>query len=608
MTSHGLKLINMKKTTVFNYLIKIAYIISNMISLIYFSLILPISLCDVLGIQRRVLGVDQPNGWKEIHPQSLKCPSFSNFTSEFKDLQTWPVKLSHPHIHDNATAEGYICHKLSMQTECTMTWWLSKTVIQRILPKKTNIDECKFQLKRYLSGDKDLEYFPPASCVYNSVDISDHILFQFTRHDVIIDPYNGLYLDEIFINGNTRDDFSQTIFDSSFWLVDERKPHNACDTVSFTEGLIYMDHDWKDESYLTDKGILWTHQTKPKKIKDSCRLALCGMRGLRFPDGEWYEVNFMSPEHKGLFAKLENLPICVPGKMSLSLSVLPSEDDYRKEEFIGYMFRQRCLDTIAKIRNREHISPYEISYLTQTHPGIGPGFVVMNGTLMSRYIRYKLVDTSKSNITSNVVGHDSTGTPVLIRDLQSEDNKSISLNGIVKGETNWVFPQSAELDGEIDDEMTRRHLIREYRPPVIHIISNHTNMTSQILFHHPDSINVISVAKNWLGAAGEAVSEMFSGFWNWFKWILYIFLGILIVIVLKYIFKFCAWLRTPTKQEQDDHDRPNLKRTYRWDQENNNDVPPPRKQPKTNSTNQKQTKGINNHVLFKKDGSTVTIF
>uniref|UniRef100_A0AAU7L0I7 Glycoprotein n=1 Tax=Zeugodacus cucurbitae sigmavirus-B2 TaxID=3159479 RepID=A0AAU7L0I7_9RHAB len=428
--------------------------------------------------------------WKPVDINTLECTNpWTDEISEFK-IKDIDVVLTRPRHFNNRPIKGYLCHKYSLQSICDQNLVFISTESRVFQNRKISVNDCKERIKSLKNDDIIIEEYPEYSCRWNQRVISENYYVHIEKHDVIYDPYNGAYLDPLFLSGKTVQDYSLTKYDSMVWVSDGSEPPELCTDMEEFVGSIYFTR-MPDDIRLDQGATLSSQHIIDKTFNGSCRMKYCSQSGIRFKDGEWIAIRFEHEEDQKLYKYIDILPLC-PSDTEISTAGLNPAVENNMQMILNEMWNLQCLDTITKIRNRHVINHNDLSIISRSTPGYGQVYKLVNTTLLGTSGLYLQVNTTKLNKKPNQLGEYPDGTECILGDIQKlSEGIAVAPNGIFIVNGLITIPWLMRKEYRLDEEMTREISLHPIHHPTLQNITDRINITDNSISSDTDTIHVI---------------------------------------------------------------------------------------------------------------------
>ncbi|UOX72917.1 glycoprotein [Wenzhou Rhinolophus pusillus ledantevirus 1] len=327
-----------------------------------------------------ILPISVGDSWKETSVKELKCPKHN--IEKLQDGLTIGVFNMTRYDHFNpASVLGHLCHKTQWVTRCEYTWYFSKTVSRRIIPTLPTLQECETQRNLEINGIPLEGSYPPEECYWNSVNEEMVESVHLTEHKVGYDPYNGHFVDQIFLKGACDSSLCETDHSTVYWLKDpdvENLPECGELVVEEAELMTEARRNYADE--FKDL-VIYSHHIPKTSLKGACALKFCGDEGIQLVNGFW----FKSPDWKNF--KGSDVQRCPEGTTAKALPQGYFLDHIRFsiEELRDDM---ACLDALESIQVTGALSYRKLHYFHPKEAGVHPIYRLINGTLQSNTAKY----------------------------------------------------------------------------------------------------------------------------------------------------------------------------------------------------------------------------
>lgn len=444
--------------------------------------------------------------WSPVAYNKLICPQMATeYTPGLHTILDY-VRVSRPIYHDHKTLPGFLCRKLSLITRCDTNWLMSSSVNNIIQGMKVTSSGCVEAVKDYDKGVQNLEDFKSPVCVWNKINDVATIVYKITPHNVKIDPYNNQFLDPLFAGGKTDSLISSTIHDDMIWLSRNQNKSEGCTDHEEDEGFIYISNTKLPSQPGQPVVFLHVEGHKDKTMENACLYSYCGNQGILFSDGEWMSVEFLSKQTQDQEHPFVDLKPCL-GEKTVGLSSPHLNQLLNYDITMEAMYRLKCEDVLSKLINNIPISPYDISFLTQSHSGPGIVFQLRDKVLMQAQGYYSKINVLTQNLGENVIGTLSNGTKfVETRWFLSKENISHGLNGLIKVNNTLIFPHEVFRRGHIHESLlNHQELIRVSHPTVMEFsgLINRTDLEYGYQSSNPDLAQLL-----------KETSKKISTWWN----------------------------------------------------------------------------------------------
>lgn len=468
--------------------------------------------------------------WSAVKPTHIKCPNRDNLYDSSEDTIVSHVTVSLPDYKADYHIPGFLCHKITYTTSCTEGILWSQTISQKIQGAKISHLECVESIKEYLSGTLVSFGFPLKRCEWRTIVDESQNEIVVEPHKVLVDPYNGRYVDPIFPGGYTSPGPTQTIHSDVIWVPEQVTLSDLCTTMRSQQGIVYNKGLQSERNNVTVFGTVGILGGREFPLKGSCRMKYCNKTGIRVASGEWIDVsvNLNAPANQPKF--LEGISAC-SGSEVISLSQSSGLTDESSGVALDTIYRLQCQQTVSKIMSNEPISQYDVSFLAQTNPGVGPVYWLNGNQLLQTMGLYQKIVSDPSEISLNIIGRLPNGEPLIETNIFSDKQfptvKRLP-NGFMIVNNKLIQPPGLILENEIHSWLIRPADLHPINHPISQIIDNMTSLLPSAILPRYNYTDIPLV--EW--------DSFFPEWLSWKPYVLLICLIILLFICLK-TFRLC---------------------------------------------------------------------
>lgn len=505
-------------------------------SMLYYTLYSIFILAKDSLIEGRQLYLPVLHGssWQPANPMTLTCPTIAPTYDSSTDTTLMDVFLMKPNSEKLFKRSGFLCHSIKFIVECDEGLFGSIEVTKKIEKVPAETSRCLEAISKYKVGDLLSPGFPDQQCKWNDKLIISVISYQITEHSVILDPYTGNTLDPLFTGGISRPSKSETIHPDLRWFPLEDTSFRTCINFQSAKGLIYN----KGNGTIRDPGETYAYLHIPGykdlAFNGSCLLRYCETPGVRFQNGEWFAIKADLGKSVGQPALLTNLPNC---SRDASIRLSSTTEDLAEESEINLnlMYTLKCQEGISKLISGEPVSPYDISFMVQAHPGLGNVFILGCQHLMVALGDYKAVNVIDREGKDQRIGTLEDGEDYYLPEFPANElcNRSQHhINGIMEVDGRIMYPPGLTVKAQVNNWLLRGLPLHPVPHPSTIIIQNITDLIDE----DPDLNYEIT-------DLGHTIWWKVSNFWEGVKFKVYIVLLVLLVFFTAFLFlRFCPRL------------------------------------------------------------------
>lgn len=194
------------------------------------------------------------------------------------------IKSYAPLLRDNYTADGYLCIKTVLTTECTENFFGSQSIKYYTDSSRISDMECSESILSWLKGDYKASEHPAASCSWLRTSAESNIQIEVRPHPVLFDPYEGNKISDLFTQGKCNKAHCYTNKEGVMWMsIDNHLPRCLKETLS--QVYIFARKGEKGQY------SFWNPDYPLQSTKRMCVRDFCGMSGFSFDDGTWIGIS-----------------------------------------------------------------------------------------------------------------------------------------------------------------------------------------------------------------------------------------------------------------------------------------------------------------------------
>lgn len=461
------------------------------------------------------------NSWHIAHFDQIQCP--------FGELDVPPelgekigVEIMKPSSEIISDIRGFLCHKISLLTTCSFSFWGTREVEYATKTVSISKTECESAIFNYKIKGPEIFEHPSSLCIWMDKNTVEKEVITVVDHPVHLDPYNMELVDTIFINGHTNIFEPLFIHDSSYWISESPiQISQSCPDFEIYTGVLYNTNNAKIDGFRPTTR-LWTNHFRTFSFQDVCKMNFCNKTGIKFPNNEWLKIRISNSISQNYQSWTHSLPTCGTPE-EINLPKYRDVEQHTVESILGIFFHSKCVETVSRLRNKQSITPFDLSFLAQSHPGKGLAYRLGPHGLESQWTNYIRARPLQNHTDKNVIGETTSGELIKFHDWYTIGNIIHGPNGIIQKGNVTLFPPHQSLRSLIDQDIT--HTIDHSR---IHVkipryVQNHQDI-SVLQTHGPtDRVNV-----------GEKITEKITdGFQHVSNdWQNYLFYGIITLTLL----------------------------------------------------------------------------
>ncbi|AOX47518.1 glycoprotein [Orgi virus] len=317
-----------------------------------------------------------------VDPHYINCePGLTHYELPGDDLIHFMAASPNPRLK---TKEGHLCTKQRWTTICYEGFFGEVSETGSIEPMEISDNECLDSIILYKENRLKTPHYPLPACGWLKTNYNHQDFVIVVSHEVKIDLYNLEEIDPLFHDGRCNKTVCKTVYPNIKW-ISSKSDIPICDInrVSLFTLVVRKGGD-PDQSMIRGQYIPQTTLTGACKS-----LKYCGVTGIRTRYGHFFKI--ASSDFVGQLAKtLEKLPICDPRVQVILNNNQIKQDDLELTEDL-LIKAEKCEDVKDRLMDGESIKPRDLIYLSQSSPGPGYGFVLINNTYWITPVFYELM-------------------------------------------------------------------------------------------------------------------------------------------------------------------------------------------------------------------------
>ncbi|QXV86588.1 glycoprotein [Yushu rhabdovirus] len=489
--------------------------------------------------------VDFSHNLLPIDPANISCP-IGHLHTYPNAIHSFRVRYNRISGFSKKKVKGKLCHKFILSTTCEENILWSKTVTYTKQNARITQNECLEAIRKTYDVAETLVEHPPPYCAWSQENTVSLEFITVRDHPVSYDPYSGNFLDVIFPEGKTFDSAHGTIYDSGYWITTDDLNSDEFTQMETGYGLVYFPDTWDPRELLIPEARFWSERFRERDFQRTCRLKFKGREGIRFKNGEWFELEFVEEKDQGYFVWWKNLPPCTGANTRVKVADPYENEHHTVDSLTALMFYDRCQNSLSKLRNSQVLTPLDVSYLSQTYPGMGPAYIITSTGLKTFLTTYELIQRT-SMYTNETIGYTSGGKPVKFSNWTRRSDLIHGPNGLILRDGRLIFPAFSEMRSLIEVELTQEISVKElYSLPSING-SNHIITSIDSIHRNPDQMDVLRVVKTGVASVSRWIGSVGAGMVHYF-----ILLGLTI-----FVFSLCVILYKAVSRRRQNQSRSN---------------------------------------------------
>ncbi|AJR28342.1 glycoprotein [Inhangapi virus] len=503
---------------------------------------------------------DQIQAWSNKFPDDGPiCPQFKT-SLKVIDRKLTKMTMSRPMHPEGLFVNGYLCESQVWISRCKETWYFSYDEKREIKYDVPVYEKCLESLRLYQKGDPiELEH-PLMVCYWNAEHVESRVYHVITPHVTTINPYRNEVQDPLLANRTCqlKNSHCSTIRESTIWIRDSHDPlEGICNLKNWNHAEVDVSEVDSETSiqYRWRKGH---HLEGPefgmKLLESGCQMTFCGIRGVRFTDGEWWTSLVTDPtrnqtKSNQIYNAISDLKTCSAEESSdIGIAHPNFQDPVRKKEIGNVVKALQCSQTIGKLLSGEELTPLDLSSLAPDIPGPGivyklkwvndSGYILHWAHATYKLIRYHPRQIHPGNIS---IGYDHLNKEMLVNEWENTPVPSIKIghNGVLKkivtpgNNFSILVPQMMLQMGEVDNSFVNKIPVEHIKLEQINdepiIDDDEKNMIKNDEKDVINRENVVDGVGSWLHKIGEVITGWTSGGKSFILMILMLCSGYLII-------------------------------------------------------------------------------